>query len=171
MTTPTSTSDPVVTGVNGNIVTIEAEHGSLMKNQVAYVCVGEEKLKAELLRIFGNRADLQVFEDTQGVRVGDRVELQSQMLSVTLGPGLLGTVYDGLQNPLHGLAERDGFFLRRGRYLHPLDTGAKWKFEPAQDKTGNAVAVDVILPVKVIEKSGSAAAMASLILDTSKENS
>ena len=63
----------------------------------------------------GRTADLQVFEETHGVQVGNRVELTGQQLSATLGPGLLGTIYDGLQNPLKTLAVEDGFFLQRGR--------------------------------------------------------
>jgi V/A-type H+-transporting ATPase subunit A len=77
------------------------------------VCVGDERLKAEVLRIRGRTADMQVFEDTSGVRVGDRVEMTGEMLSATLGPGLLGRVFDGLQNPLAALAEQHGFFLPR----------------------------------------------------------
>ena len=131
MSTRTSTTEGKVAGVSGNIVSVDVADGALMKNQVSYVCVGEERLKAEVLRVKGHQADLQVFEDTQGIRIGDRVDLIPEMLSVSLGPGLLGTIYDGLQNPLTALAERDGFFLKRGRYVAPLDTGQRWDFQPA----------------------------------------
>lgn len=94
---PTSTPEARVTGVNGSIVSIEVPDGNIVKNEVAFVCLGEERLKSEVLRVYGNKADLQVFEDTQGVKVGDRVEMTHQLLSATLGPGLLGSVYDGLQ--------------------------------------------------------------------------
>ena len=130
MSTPTYTGEGVVIGVNGNVVTMEAVEGSIMKNEVAYVCVGEQRLKSEVLRIHGRNADLQVFEETEGVEVGDRVEFTGELLSATLGPGLLGTVYDGLQNPLKTLAAQDGFFLRRGRYIEPLDNQHKWAFTP-----------------------------------------
>ena len=120
-----------VIGVNGNIVTIETDGGPIMKNEVAYVIVGEDRLKSEVLRIYGNVADLQVFEETHGVRYGDRVELSGQLLSVTLGPGMLGVIFDGLQNPLTTLAERDGFFLKRGQDLFPLDSERRWEFKPA----------------------------------------
>jgi V/A-type H+-transporting ATPase subunit A len=76
-----------------------------MKNEVGYILVGEERLKSEVLRIQGNFADMQVFEDTRGVKVGDSVELSGEMLSVTLAPGLLGSVFDGLQNPLGAIAD------------------------------------------------------------------
>ena len=97
-----------------------------MKNEVGYVCVGEERLKAEVLRVRGRTADMQVFEDTRGVRVGDRVELTGEMLSATLGPGLLGRVFDGLLNPLIGVAKEYGFFLPRGVVVPPLDLDRKW---------------------------------------------
>lgn len=132
MNTLTSTSEVAVIGVNGNVVTVEAAEGSIVKNEVAYVCVGEQKLKAEVLRIHGRTADLQVFEETQGVKVGDRVEFTGKLLSAILGPGLLGTIYDGLQNPLKTLAAEDGFFLRRGRYVEPLDSQQKWAFRPTR---------------------------------------
>jgi V/A-type H+-transporting ATPase subunit A len=119
-----------VLGVNGNIVRVELSGGRIMKNEVAYVIVGEERLKAEVLRLRGNEAELQVFEETHGVRYGDDVELTGQMLSVSLGPGLLGTIYDGLQNPLSELAELDGFFLKRGRDVAALDGSAVWDFTP-----------------------------------------
>ena len=130
MKTVTTANEAVVTGVGGNIVSIMAPDGAIMKNEVANICLGEERLKSEVLRVDGNTADIQVFEDTAGVRVGDRVELTKQMLSISLGPGLLGTVYDGLQNPLYDMAEKFGFFLRRGRYLDPIDKEKKWAFHP-----------------------------------------
>ena len=120
-----------VIGVNGNIVTIETDGGRIMKNEVAYVVVGRERLKSEVLRIYGNIADLQVFEETHGVRCGDEVELTGQLLSVFLGPGMLGVIFDGLQNPLTTLAERDGFFLKRGQDVYPLDQQRRWDFKSA----------------------------------------
>lgn len=134
MTTLISSNDSrtkaQVIGVNGNIVTIETDGGPIMKNEVAFVIVGDERLKAEVLRIYGNIADLQVFEETHGVRCGDPVELTGSLLSVYLGPGMLGVIFDGLQNPLTTLAERDGFFLKRGQDLYPLDRQIKWDFKP-----------------------------------------
>ena len=133
-----------VLGVNGNIVRIEVESGSIMKNEVAFVRVGEQRLKSEVLRVYGNRADLQVFEETDGVRFGDRVELSGQMLSLTLGPGMLGVIYDGLQNPLVNLAKQDGFFLKRGRDLYPLDSRHSWDFEPVKRPGDKVLAGDTL---------------------------
>ena len=148
MNTPTSLNEGVVIGVNGNVVTVNAAEGSIIKNEVAYVCTGDQKLKSEVLRIQGRTADLQVFEETDGVEVGDRVEFTTQMLSVDLGPGLLGNIYDGLQNPLKVLAEKDGFFLKRGRYVEALDQKTKWAFNPTKKVGDKLVAGDVIGTVK-----------------------
>ncbi|MCD0460227.1 V-type ATP synthase subunit A [Roseiconus lacunae] len=121
----------VVVQVRESLVLVQFdEHTSVKKNEVGYVCVGDERLKAEVLRIRGRVADMQVFEDTTGVRVGDRVEMTGDMLSATLGPGLLGRVFDGLQNPLHELADQHGFFLPRGVSAPPLDLQKEWQFTP-----------------------------------------
>ncbi len=109
------------------------EQAAVKKNEVGYICVGDERLKSEVLRIRGRTADMQVFEDTSGVRVGDRVEMTDEMLSATLGPGLLGRVFDGLQSPLHVLAEQYGFFLPRGVDVPPLDLERKWQFTPVAE--------------------------------------
>lgn len=137
-------TEATVIGVSGNIVKIASSGGAIMKNEVAYVHVGDRRLKAEVLRVYGTEADLQVFEDTEGTRVGDRVELTRQMLSVTLGPGLLGTVFDGLQNPLEELARQDGFFLQRGHGIPALDQQLRWKFQPACKVGDKLNAGDVI---------------------------
>ena len=130
-----------VVGVNGNMVTIEVE-GDVLMNEVGYIRVntpeGEKNLKSEVIRIKGSNADLQVFEMTRGIGIGDSVELTQDMLAVSLGPGLLGKVYDGLQNPLPELAEECGFFLDRGVYLPALPEDVKWKFTPAV-KAGDTV--------------------------------
>ena len=120
------------------------EEAAVKKNEVGYVCVGDERLKAEVLRIRGRTADMQVFEDTNGVRLGDRVEMTDEMLSATLGPGLLGRVFDGLQNPLAVLAEQYGFFLPRGVTVPPLDLDRKWSFTP-QVSVGDRVAPGAVL--------------------------
>ena len=122
------TVEPIV-GVNGNMITVEYSH-QVMQNEVAYATVGNARIKCEVIRVRGNRADLQVFESTNGLKVGDTVEFTGELLSVELGPGLLTQVYDGLQNPLPLLAEQSGFFLQRGIYLRALDREVKWHFSP-----------------------------------------
>ena len=119
-----------VVGINGNMISVSFE-GLVTLNEVGYVEVGSKKLKSEVIRIRGEVAQLQVFEITKGIKVGDIVEFTGDLLSVELGPGLLGQVYDGLQNPLPELAEQAGYFLERGIYLNALSRTAKWHFTPS----------------------------------------
>ncbi len=132
-----------VVGVNGNMVSVEFE-GSVLMNEVAYIVLGEKRLKSEVIRINGNRAEVQVFEQTRGIGIGDPVELTHEMLAVRLGPGLLGQIFDGLQNPLPLLAERHGFFLERGVYYPALPVGRKWAFTPVA-KVGDTVTAASVL--------------------------
>ena len=118
-----------IIGINGNLITVVVD-GSITQNEVGYAVTGDQRLKAEVIRIQGNKAFLQVFESTKGLRVGDVVEFTGDLLSVELGPGLLQQIYDGLQNPLPQLAEQYGFFLPRGVILSALDRKRKWAFTP-----------------------------------------
>lgn len=128
-----------VVSVSDDVVTIETlplgeATIPLVKNEVVFICPKpngagkQERLKAEILRVRGKRADVQVYEDTTGVAIGDPVEQSGQLLSVELGPGLLRQVYDGLQNPLHRLEVMNGKFLLRGEVAAALDRNAKWAF-------------------------------------------
>ncbi len=118
----------------------------IIKNEVIYVCPegSDERLKGEVLRVEGNTAVAQVFEDTRGIRIGDPVDQSGRMLSVKLGPGLLGQVYDGLQNPLEQIANRYGFFLKRGAHVDALDTTQQWSFAPGVSHGSRLVAGDVV---------------------------
>jgi V/A-type H+-transporting ATPase subunit A len=120
---------PVVS-VQENLVTLDVGETQIAKNEVGYLLVGDERLKGEILRVQGGLADMQVFEETRGVRVGHEVELTGELLSAVLGPGLLGQVFDGLETPLPALARDYGYFLPRGRYADSLDLSRKWEFEP-----------------------------------------
>jgi V/A-type H+-transporting ATPase subunit A len=142
-----------VVAAQESLITVDIAGAPIRQNEVAYVCVGEDRLKAEVLRIQGGQADLQVFEDTQDVRIGDDVELTGEMLSVSLGPGLLGTIFDGLQNPLTVLAEEHGFFLPRGRYPSPLDPEARWHFRATVSLGDTVQAGDTlgVVPEKRLE--------------------
>jgi V/A-type H+/Na+-transporting ATPase subunit A len=127
-----------ITGVNGNMVTVEAA-GNVSLNEVCYVLAEGRRLKSEVIRIRSGSLQAQVFEMTKGVRVGDAVEFSGEMLAVELGPGLLGQVFDGLQNPLPLLAEKAGNFLERGLYLDALPRDRKWEFKPVA-KEGDLLA-------------------------------
>ncbi|MFA7229677.1 MAG: V-type ATP synthase subunit A [Victivallaceae bacterium] len=130
-----------VVGVNGNMLTVEFDT-QVTQNEVAYVLVGKERLKCEVIRVRGRRADLQVFENTAGLKINDRIEFTDELLSVELGPGLLTRVYDGLQNPLNDLAEMSGFFLKRGLYLPALDYEREWEFTPMAKPGDKVIAGD-----------------------------
>ena len=118
-----------VVGINGNMVTIEFD-GPVSMNEVGYVNVDGKKLRGEIIRIRGNKAQMQIFEMTQGIKTGDKVDLMGDLLSAELGPGLLGQTFDGLQNPLPLVAEKAGFFLERGVYVDPLPKDKKWEWTP-----------------------------------------
>jgi len=132
-----------VVAVNGNMIGVKFE-GIVTLNEVGYVQVGGKKLKSEVIRIRGDVAQLQVFEITKGIQVGDAVEFSGDLLSVELGPGLLGQVYDGLQNPLPDLAAKAGYFLERGMYLDPLPDSTKWAFTPVAKIGDRVVRADTI---------------------------
>lgn len=124
-----STTGRIVT-VYGNMVTAEFED-SVRQNAVAYCQRADGvRLMSEIIRIRGKRADMQVFELTRGLKVGDPVEITEELLSLELGPGLIGMVYDGLQNPLEKMAEEIGKFLEPGNYLQALDRSREWDFTP-----------------------------------------
>ena len=126
-----------VVAVNGNMITVKFD-GDVSLNEVGYVKVAGKELKSEVIRIRGENCQLQVFEITKGIQAGDDVDFTGDMLSVELGPGLLGQVFDGLQNPLPQLAEQAGHFLERGFYLDALPDSTVWEFTPLA-KVGDTV--------------------------------
>ncbi len=126
-----------VVSINGNLVSVEFD-GNVSMNEICYVFVGDTALKSEVIRIKGNVAQVQVYEMTDGIQCGDTVKFTGDMLSADLGPGLLGQIYDGLQNPLPVLAEQAGWFLERGIYADGLNTEKKWEFTPTV-KVGDIV--------------------------------
>ncbi len=118
-----------VVSINGNLVSVEF-NGNVSMNEICYVKIDDTALKSEVIRIRGNIAQIQVYEMTGGIKCGDTVEFTGEMLSAELGPGLLGQIYDGLQNPLPLLAQKAGWFLQRGNYAAALDYDKKWEFTP-----------------------------------------
>ena len=129
MSQATATRGKVI-GVSGNMVIAEVPEGALVQNEVAFVRCADVRLKSEVIKIRGALASLQVFEDTRGISVGQEVEFTGELLSAELAPGLLGMIYDGLQNPLTLLDNRQGFFLKRGQYLPAVDRSRRWAFHP-----------------------------------------
>ena len=105
----------------------------VIQNEVAYILHAGLRLKAEVIRVRDDRAQMQVYESTSGLKVGEQVEFSDELLSAELGPGLLGQIFDGLQNPLPALAKECGFFLKRGIYLEAL-SDTEWDFTPLVKK-------------------------------------
>jgi len=126
----------------------------VVKNAVGY-CVRHDgtKLLCEIIRVRGDCVDLQIFEETRGLRVGDQVKFKKDMLSVVLGPGLLGQIYDGLQNPLPELGEKVGYFLEPGNYIHALDTKCLWDWTPKVQAGATVQAADTLgsVPESIFE--------------------
>lgn len=143
-----------VVSVNESLVGVVNTEGAIMNGEVAYIQIeGGERLKSEVIDVKPNKmVYLQVFEDTSWMRVGDLVEFTGLPLAVKLGPGILGSVTDGLQNPLYELAKME-WFLERGLVVEPLDISKKWHFTPKINK-GDAVTGGSVLgavPEKIFE--------------------
>ena len=159
-----SVATATVVGVQEALVTIErtSSETRLTKNEVIYVRPrrheGEDAapwLKGEVLRVRGNRADAQIYESTRGVSIGDPVHQSGGMLSVSLGPGLLGQVYDGLQTPLTDLADAHGTFLPRGVALDALPADQKWSFKAGVsrgDKVGAGSVLGTVQEAHITHK-------------------
>lgn len=133
-----------VTGIVSNLVTVEVG-GPVAENELCYITLGGTKLMAEVIKVKGKNASVQVFESTRGLKNGDSVEFEGKMLEISLGPGLLSSVYDGLQN---NLTTMEGVFLKRGEYTAPLDNTKLWDFTPMVNPGYKVVAADWLGEVK-----------------------
>lgn len=127
----------------GNLLQVEFE-GNIRQGEVAMVHSEGVKLKAEVIEIMGSEAKIQVFEDTKGVKLNSSVTFTGDLLEAELGPGLLSSIFDGLQNPLVNIADVSGFFLPRGLYLSALDRHRHWDFEPAAKAGDELIRGDTI---------------------------
>lgn len=116
-----------VIGIIANLVTVKTS-GPVSQNEICYILMdGGVRLMAEVIKVIGDKAFVQVFESTRGLKGGARVEFEGHMLEATLGPGILTRIYDGLQNDLQAM---EGVFLKRGEYNAPLDYESRWDFTP-----------------------------------------
>lgn len=122
-------SEGRVTKAFGNLLHVKYQ-GHIRQGEVAMVQADDALLKGEVIEIFGDSAKIQVFEDTRGIRLESKVIFSNQLLEAELGPGLLSSIVDGLQNPLEEVAKQSGFFLPRGVYLPPLDRVKLWDYAP-----------------------------------------
>ena len=133
-----------VIGIVSNLVTVQVD-GPVAENELCYITVEGTPLLAEVIKVTGDKASVQVFESTRGLKNGDPVEFEGRMLEVNLGPGLLSSVYDGLQN---NLATMEGVFLKRGEYTDPLDHEKLWDFTPIVQPGDRVIAADWLGEVK-----------------------
>ena len=123
-----------VNGIISNIVIAKVD-GAVGQNEICYVYCGETRMMAEVIKVIGDEAYVQVYDSTRGLKIGDKVEFEGHMLEATLAPGLLSRNYDGLQNDLEKM---DGLFINRGSITDPIDFEAKWAFTPLA-KAGDKV--------------------------------
>ena len=133
-----------VVSIISNLVLVRIE-GNVFQNEICYIFLGEEKLMAEVIKIIGDIAYVQVFESTRGLKPGSKVEFEGHMLEVELGPGLLSKNFDGLQNDLDKM---DGVFLKRGLYTPALEDNKKWSFAPLAKVGDKVIAGDWLGNVK-----------------------
>ncbi len=133
-----------VTGIISNLVTIEVD-GPVAQNEICFIELAGTKLMAEVIKVTGKEAFVQVYESTRGLKTGDKAEFQGHMLEVDLGPGILSSIYDGLQNNLETM---EGVFLTRGEYTAALDSNKKWNFTPLANIGDEVAAADWLGEVK-----------------------
>lgn len=133
-----------VIGIISNLVTVEV-NGPVAQNEICFIKTGDVRLMAEVIKVGGKNAYVQVYESTRGVKNGCDVEFEGYMLEVTLGPGLLSSNYDGLQN---NLATMEDVFLKRGEYTAPLDSEKLWEFTPIAKAGDKVIAADWLGEVK-----------------------
>ena len=133
-----------VTGIVSNLVTVEVD-GPVAQNELCYIDLDGVKLMAEVIKVNGDSASVQVYESTRGLKVGCSVEFEGRMLEVALGPGLLSSNYDGLQD---NLATMQDVFLKRGEYTAALDPDKEWEFTPIAKPGDKVVAADWLGEVK-----------------------
>ncbi len=150
-----------VTGIIANLVVIACDV-PVTQNEICYIHVGQERLLGEVIKIINNDIFVQCFESTRGMKVGNVVEFSGEMLEITLGPGMLSKIYDGLQNDLNKF---ESMFIQRGQHSPALDASKKWRFTPlvkkgdqvkASDWLGqvqeNAVVHRIMVPFKIAGK-------------------
>jgi len=138
----------VIVRISGPVVEAEGMTGAQMHEMMM---VGKENLRGEIIRIERDHAVIQVYENTSGLRPGEEVKGTGKPLSVELGPGLIGNIFDGTQRPLEVLAERTGVFIRRGINVPALPRDKKWHFTPKVKVNDVVYGGDII---GVVEESG-----------------
>ncbi|MEA1904584.1 MAG: V-type ATP synthase subunit A, partial [Candidatus Hadarchaeota archaeon] len=135
----------VITRIAGPVVIAEKMKGSEMYEMVR---VGEEGLVGEIIGLTGDKATVQVYEETSGIKPGEKVETTGRPLSLELGPGLISSVFDGIQRPLTIIREKVGDFIQRGVRANALPRDKKWEFIPKAKKGDKVRGGDILGTVK-----------------------
>jgi V/A-type H+/Na+-transporting ATPase subunit A len=138
MTTTVNSKHGKVTGIIANLVMVVSET-PVAQNEICYITVGQEQLLGEVIKVIHKDIFVQCFESTRGMKVGNRVQFTGEMLEVTLGPGMLTKIYDGLQNDLN---QFDSLFIRRGQSSDAIDKTGRWHFKPLVKKGKRVRAAD-----------------------------
>ena len=133
-----------VNGIISNIVIVKAD-GAVGQNEICYVYCGDTRMMAEVIKVIGDDAYVQVYDSTRGLKIGDKVEFMGHMLEATLAPGLLSRNYDGLQNDLEKM---NGLFIERGSITDPIDFDKTWEFSPLAKVGDKVTAADWLGQVK-----------------------
>ena len=133
-----------VNGIISNIVIVKAD-GAVGQNEICYVYCGDTRMMAEVIKVIGDDAYVQVYDSTRGLKIGDKVEFMGHMLEATLAPGLLSRNYDGLQNDLEKM---NGLFIERGSITEPIDFDKTWEFAPIAKVGDKVTAADWLGRVK-----------------------
>ena len=133
-----------VYGIISNIVIVKVD-GAVGQNEICYVYCGDTRMMAEVIKVIGDDAYVQVYDSTRGLKIGDKVEFMGHMLEATLAPGLLSRNYDGLQNDLEKM---NGLFIERGSITEPIDFEKKWEFSPLAEVGDKVTAADWLGQVK-----------------------
>jgi len=133
--------ESIISRISGPVVVATGLEGAQMYDVVR---IGELGLVGEIIRLEGNKATIQVYEDTTGLRPGEKLINTKRPLSIQLGPGLLTSIYDGIQRPLNVLREQSGDFIGRGKTIPALDQEKKWEFIPVKKKGDDVFQGEII---------------------------
>ena len=134
-------AESIVSRISGPVVVATGLEGAQMYDVVR---IGELGLVGEIIRLEGNKATIQVYEDTTGLRPGEKLINTKRPLSIQLGPGLLTSIYDGIQRPLNVLREQSGDFIGRGKTIPALDQEKKWEFIPVKKRGDDVFQGEII---------------------------
>ena len=134
--------------ISGPVVEAKEMAGAKMYDLVK---IGEQGLTGEIIKIKGDTATIQVYEETSGLKPGEPVESTGEPLSVELGPGLLTSIYDGIQRPLDLLVKKGGNFITRGLSVPSIDRNKKWEFVPVAKNNQKVKVGDILGTVQELQ--------------------